>query len=943
MDGTEFQAQETPETNLVNVLDPDTREIGSIPSAQLEDALSQGYVQPSSAEVDDYIKQQKYGSTSQQVLSGLEGAGVGASFGLSTGVEEALGVKPEDIRARREVNPFTHMLGEGAGLAASSFIPGAGAFNLISDAGKGAAALTGLGEASTLAKVGSGAVRAATENILVQGGDEFSKMLSADPDQSVQTALTNIGLAGIFGGTLGAGVETLNPLWKATMGGKVGQVLKALSDKAGGIDGVVPDALNEAISKSGLDMAPEIRAGLSQNPEIQNAFKALQQSDTTKSGQKFQQAYQDFKMKSSESMLSALGKTTADVDALSNLSENEIGKQLQKSLIEELKAKTEPFKKEFAEIEEKFKGVPLLEDVNIPAENQPALNPYLPADQQVAPTTRHPGTISKISDEIGSLAHAEGYTISPSSPEAQMINRIQKELPNLKTLEDLRNYQSIIGKNAQAQQLYHLGGELSKIFRNAEENIITGAMAETAPHMLETHALARSQYKEFMNLADELNARLHVGKYRGADTFISNLSEMAPEVVLRRLSGKGDANLLSLIAERFPQSAQAIKDFSINNILKTASMKATAGEVINTRFLMNSIEKMSPELRGFAVSPEALQKVQSIGKILDTIDSMPHNFSNTARTIDKLWSYVPGSAMGMATVLTGHNPVSGLIVGGLTKWLGRDVPDAVRLAALKFLGSNQPIESEGFKAMVDFIHHTLQGENLIGKSTKNVFKSGAEVLPQAFMPSEKSKKKLDKQLEEVQLNPQKLFNVTGKTAHYLPEHGQAIAQTAANAANYLNSIRPRTDKRNPLDSEVKPSAAEKAVYDRALAIAEQPLLVLDHIKKGILTPQDIAVLHNVAPALQAKLAQKLSSEMIEWIHKGNTIPYKTRLGLSLFLGQPLDSTMTPEAILSAQPMARQPQQPQMGAPRAKHSMTALNKLPGMSETMLQSRERGKRQ
>jgi hypothetical protein len=48
------------------------------------------------------------------------------------------------------------------------------------------------------------------------------------------------------------------------------------------------------------------------------------------------------------------------------------------------------------------------------------------------------------------------------------------------------------------------------------------------------------------------------------------------------------------------------------------------------------------------------------------------------------------------------------------------------------------------------------------------------------------------------------------------------------------------------------------------------------------------------------MVQKLTNEMIGVTEKEMSIPYKTKMSLSLFMGQPLDSTMTPQFIQATQ-------------------------------------------
>ncbi len=93
------------------------------------------------------------------------------------------------------------------------------------------------------------------------------------------------------------------------------------------------------------------------------------------------------------------------------------------------------------------------------------------------------------------------------------------------------------------------------------------------------------------------------------------------------------------------------------------------------------------------------------------------------------------------------------------------------------------------------------------------------------------------------------------------------------------------------------------------------------------------------PNLYTKLVGKITSGIVNAKDKGNTIPYNARIGLSIFLGQPLDSTMTPSGILSAQPQPSQgpAQSPQSGVAKG-YQADALKKLPSQYETPGQARQ-----
>jgi hypothetical protein len=893
--------------------------------------------------LDDFIseemKEEKYGSTGQKVITGLEGAANAATFGLAAGIERGFGVKPEDMQARRETNPGTYMAGQAAGLIGSTLIPGVGAANVLTKAGQVGAKAIGLGAAETaMAKIGSMAVKGAIENMVFQGGDEIAKMIAQDPNQSVATAAADIGLSGIIGGGLSGAVGTINPLWKATMGTRVGGTLKAIANKVGGIEGVVPNAVEEAIETAGISVSPEIKAALSSDPMIQRHAQVLMDS-ASKSGIEMNVALKDFKNSLGESVLAAMGKTADDIGA--DLSEAEIGMRVKQSLKQSLKEQMDPISEQFAKVKDEFKSIELPKDSTRPTGKSGSFNPY-EMTAPVAEMETVPGMATKLSDKLSEVAQKEGWLAVTDSAEMKIINKIQKDLPKLETLEDLRKYASNIGDETYRGQMWKLGREVKDIFRNAEDELVSAASAAKYadnPEIIEMHSQARNAYKNAMGTIEDLNDRLRVGRYNGPGSFIKALDDMSPEDILRRLSPKGDAAIIGELSTKFPMVAKEVQNYHLSAALKNAGMRAAKDETINTNALFKALDKMSPEMRAFLVSPEAATKIEAVKKLLE---AMPEKIgrSGTPEGLSEVLANLTGSAVGVATAVVGNAPVLGVILGPLTKALGRDVPDAARLGLLKFLGADKPIETEGFKAMVDFIDHTIKGENRVLESTKNVFKTGKAVLPQFLMPTEHDRDRLEKRLKQLQENPSAMMDVGGKTSHYMPEVGLSMGETAANAVNYLNSIRPAGKRMSPLDPELPPSDVEKIAYNRALNIAQQPLSILEHVKKGTVQLEDMKALNVMYPALYKKLQKSLLLQMTEALNKKKPIPYETRLGLSLFMGQPLDSSMTPEAIQAAQPKpAPYGQQPQPGGQQmAKKSMTALNKLPGAYQTASQARQ-----
>ena len=62
--------------------------------------------------IEPEIKEEKFGGALETAKAFGEGALAASTFGLGTKLETALGVNPEDIAARREVNPIAHGAGQ---------------------------------------------------------------------------------------------------------------------------------------------------------------------------------------------------------------------------------------------------------------------------------------------------------------------------------------------------------------------------------------------------------------------------------------------------------------------------------------------------------------------------------------------------------------------------------------------------------------------------------------------------------------------------------------------------------------------------------------------------------------------------------------------------------------------------------------------------------------
>ena len=142
----------------------------------------------------------------------------------------------------------------------------------------------------------------------------------------------------------------------------------------------------------------------------------------------------------------------------------------------------------------------------------------------------------------------------------------------------------------------------------------------------------------------------------------------------------------------------------------------------------------------------------------------------------------------------------------------------------------------GLKGALSFARDVAEGNNKLLSSAKNIFTSGSKTIPNHWIPDAKQLLKLDDHLKKTQQNQARVGVNPEKISYYLPDQAAKLAATTMGAVNTLNSQRPIPTKPGPLDTEIQPSKGDEAAYQRKLMIAEQPLIVTQHIKDGTFIP-----------------------------------------------------------------------------------------------------------
>lgn len=187
------------------------------------------------------------------------------------------------------------------------------------------------------------------------------------------------------------------------------------------------------------------------------------------------------------------------------------------------------------------------------------------------------------------------------------------------------------------------------------------------------------------------------------------------------------------------------------------------------------------------------------------------------------------------------------------------------------------------------------GANL-EKSAKSLFDEGPEKGDFSPPDLQEHSEKIEK-LRNLANNPQALIdtvsNATQGAYSVAPQITQSAQQTMIRAIQFLAAKAPVV-KDDPLDKPLPPSELEANMFNRYAEVVKNPSIAFQQMKNNTLIPETLETLQTVYP----KLYDKMKQGVLENIDP--EMPYQRKLLVSQFLGMPLDSSTSPENVLSLQ-------------------------------------------
>ncbi len=257
-------------------------------------------------------------------------------------------------------------------------------------------------------------------------------------------------------------------------------------------------------------------------------------------------------------------------------------------------------------------------------------------------------------------------------------------------------------------------------------------------------------------------------------------------------------------------------------------------------------------------------------------------------------------------------------------------------AVVKVLGEGDA--SRAYQAL-EYARSLHRGDKMMNKALDSIFQGGTHILEDA---TDKDTDKINKWIEKgganqelaPQASPLQQFAEGGEVgapqdvgviAKHWPVQDTLINASKGRVSQYLMSLKP--DKNAPrLAFDHAPNQAKQEKnYQQALRIAAKPLSILQSVKNGELSLSELKHLTQMYPEIYNVLGKRISQRLVDGQMNGEKPSRKVRQSLSLFIGAPLNSSMTPMSIQSAQAVFQANAQQRQGQADTKRGTSTLGK------------------
>lgn len=861
-----------------------------------------------------------YGST----LGELKAAGLGlarsASFGLSDEFLVKSGImKPEELKAYKEQNPSATTAGEVGGVLGALLLPEVGVLGAASAPVKGVARL---GAAATeaalpaasrvagaiapaatnpiinkvLSQSGALAVGSAVEGAAYGLGQNVTEHALGNPDLNAEKVVASIGEAAL----IGAGIGTIFGAAKGAVQAKFPKFLseadKAAVEagdfntmvKASEISEQAKESYFKGITKLRPDHKEIVAAGesfgaktmpiqISDSPQVKSAASLIMNGAPSYAG-----------VAATKQAMEGFEKAALAVDSTLGLGDDitkaTLGDTLKTIVSDTVEKQVAPLNALYDTLKSEYQTLTL---------NEKSL-------KQVANNIRRIEDVplSRQAKAIADYAAERVESLKTVDDIKRLRTLIREELPGNASRVEKRVSSVISDKLADLEE--------SQIIQFAKREMRTTKAKERVLQLLDQRAEANAQYAVFRGKLDQFANALGRKRVHGAQDFLDFLDDPATTVekIAEKLTNKKNSAFLEFFSKEVPEGMNAISQYE-KNLIRQSALKD--GKV-DVRAALKKIDKLPKEYREKIFTKQELDTVSNVKK---WIDAFPSNYN-------------PPNTDNARVVRSFFEGPTGFLVGN------------ARDAAMKGFVDVATSGGDKTRSFVEGLSKIERGAQKTAKAINSgvsaIFTKELGTPAKGFFLTIQDRRddhdKTKPLVSDLNANPEKLIEKlhenTEALSEFAPKTAAGVQNTMVRATQFLNSKLPgQNAPRKPLSPQYKPSDAEIAKWHKYFSAVSKPTEILKNVALGNLVPEQIEAVSAVYPLLMEQMRGAVLDRMTDFVAKEKTIPYRTKLSLSLFLGTDLVNSLDSVSMLANQNMMATATQA-----KAQQDMMAANRKPG---------------
>jgi hypothetical protein len=869
--------------DTLDFITPDNKIVKrSADPASIKDAQDIGYKIATPEALEEMRKQIQYGEgAGNAAKTFLQGAGEGATFGATTPLAVKLGIlSPEAAQERPERNPVAYGSGQVAGIVGSdALMPEVGAVGAVRRGSqaiaRGAAeALPDAGKVLNYAKsVGQEALGSGIEGAAYGLGNSVAEGDLGDPKLNAEHIMANAGSGALLGGIFGTGAGVLKGFLPETT--KTAQELL-------GKDLTTPEMAAQHADVQGL-----LDVGL-QDPNLPEAWRSpITATQDALKPQEFAANQHDV-LSAARDQLAAL---PTDV-----LPEYADAKQHMVDHITQHLGNGDVWGDETAALQVPTgdTGRKLLTKLAASSfgVNEEAIEARLANPQGFA---NAPTPFEFVEKMKQSFQEAKQSLSDDSTASLKMVQDANVHVPQEKILNPIE---------AAANTLRE--GKTTALRPQAEAtaNMLDRLAANVTAHAEDGQLNLTTAWTLKKSLQDDISGLMKNGEKHTAGAIIemrNSINQLIKDAV------PGYTEHMEQLAADAKSFDGVAKKLSTDNGLAAFSKRVGRGE---ETFEKQALRKFDAQF-GTDFTNEA--------RMVWAKDQFTKASTQGSRKTNMFWSI--GAGLGSAF---GH--AGAMVGGGLGAQVGAFL-DQQGGKALNTIMSN----AEKLQQIERLVN---QSTNALNKAVKGVLtKTGPATAILGTNQTHEEHKQSAEKLRLLASNIEAMSDHVGQFSAQVygaaPQTSSAIAGVSTAALGFLASKLPPARQESLFNKPMEYTPAELDKFGRYVDVVKNPMKVLDSISTGHPSKEGVETLQAVYPTLYGQMQTRMLHELTNMKNPAD-LPYKTRLGVSQFMGTPLDKSLAQPALAAnyqsyLQDQAQQAQHQQTGV-RANAKLTQGTRL-----------------